>query len=96
MSPIVQPWLRREIINSYPEEYDHDISEVHNSVQNLKVGSQGSEHEGYLIKVVLAADGEPVHVQGRSGNTIDAIFDIRYHHTKQLEIINKNWKRIDM
>ena len=62
MSPIVQPWLRREIINSYQEEYDHDISEVNNTVQNLNIEPQASENEDYLIKVVLAADGEPVYM----------------------------------
>ena len=49
-------------MNSYQEEYDHDISEVNNTVQNLNIEPQASENEDYLIKVVLAADGEPVYM----------------------------------
>ena len=37
MCPLLHPWLRTEIINSYQEEYGEDISDVHNPVQKVTI-----------------------------------------------------------
>ena len=58
MYPLLQPWLRTEIINSYQEEYDQDISKVYNPVQKVTVVPQGSGDEVHLIKIDLDANVE--------------------------------------
>ena len=77
--PLLQPWLRAEIINSYQAHYGEDISEVHNPVQKLTVVPQGSGDEVHLIEIGLHADGEQVRIEGRGGNALDDMTTLLSH-----------------
>ena len=77
--PLLQPWLRAEIIKSYEEQYGVDSSEVHNPVQKVTVVPQGSGDEVHLIEIGLDADGEQVQIEGRSGNAVDDMTTLLSH-----------------
>ena len=60
MCPLLQPWLMAEIMNSYQEEYDQDISEVHNPVQKVTTAPQGCRDEIHVIEIGLDDNGRGI------------------------------------
>ena len=49
-----------EIMNSYQEEYDQDISEVHNPVQKVTTAPQGCRDEIHVIEIGLDDNGRGI------------------------------------
>ena len=76
--PMLQPWLRAEIINSYEAQYGAS-SEVRNPVQKVTVVPQGISDEVHMIEIGHDADGEKVLIEVRGSNTLDDMTTLLSH-----------------
>ena len=67
--PLLQPWLRADIIKAYEEAYGTTTDVVHNPVQKVTVVPQGNGDELHLIEIGVDSAGEPIQVEGRNRDT---------------------------
>ena len=58
--PLLQLWLRVEVLSSYEKEYGASMEDMHIPVQKVTVVPQGCRDEAHLIENGLDANGEQV------------------------------------
>ena len=88
--PLLQPWLRADIIKAYEEAYGTSSNNVHNPVQKVTIVPQGYGDEVHLIEIGVDAAEEQIQVEGaRTGSsTLDdmtTLLSHQLHVQRQIE-----------
>ena len=78
-APLLQPWLRADIIKAYEKAYGTSSNDVHNPAKKVTVVPQGCRDKVHLIEIGVDAAGEQIQVEGRIGSTLDGMTSLLSH-----------------